>query len=88
MTKTKYRKQEVLELFHKRLAYTGQLLREYRWGTGMSRKQFEEEYGISHRTIEQIERGRPISLISLYRYLYCFGLEPVDVFFLDSEIDA
>ena len=86
MPKTKYRKQEVPKLFHKRLAYTGQLLREYRRCTGMSRQQAEEEFGISRRTIEQIETGRPISLISLYRYASCFGLEPGDIFFRDSEI--
>ena len=73
-------------MFHKRLAYTGQLLREYRWGSGMSRKQIEKEYGISRRTVEQIERGRPISIISFYRYASCFGLEPVDILFRDSEI--
>ncbi len=86
MPKTKYRKQEVPEIYYKRLAYTGQLLREYRWGAGMSRQQIEKEYGISHRTVEQIERGRPISMISLYRYISCFGLEPADVLFRDSEI--
>jgi len=86
MSKTKYRKQEVPEIYHKRLAYTGQLLREYRWGSGMSRQQIEKEYGISRRTIERIERGRPISMISLYRYASCFGLEPSDLLFLDSEI--
>ncbi len=86
MSKTKYRKQQVPELFHKRLANTGQLLREYRWGSGMSRKKIEEEYGISRRTVEQIETGRPISVISLYRYASCFGLEPSDVVFRDSEI--
>ena len=86
MTMTKYRKQEVPELFHKRLAYTGQLLHEYRRRTGLSRQQIEEEFGISHRTIEQIEHGRPISVISLYRYASCFGLEPSDLLFRDSEI--
>jgi len=86
MPETKYRKQEIPDLFHKRLAYTGQLLREYRWGTGMSRQQIEEEFGISRRTVEQIETGRPISMISLYRYASCFGLEPSDVLFRDSEI--
>jgi DNA-binding XRE family transcriptional regulator len=88
MSKTKYRKQEVSEIYRKRLAYTGQLLREYRWNAGLSRKQVEEQWGISHRTIERIERGCPISLISLYRYISCFGLEPADVFFRDSEIEA
>ena len=83
---TKYRKQEIPELFYKRLSYTGQLLREYRWSTGMSRLQIEEEFGISRRTIEQIERGRPISVISLYRYASCFGLEPIDLVYSDSEI--
>ena len=73
-------------MFHKRLANTGQLLREYRWNSGMSRKDVEELYGISRRTIERIERGRPISMISLYRYISCFGLEPADVLFRDSEI--
>lgn len=86
MPETKYRKQEIPQLYHKRLRYTGQLLREYRWSTGMSRLQIEEEYGVSHRTIEQIERGRPISMISLYRYAACFGLEPSDLVFRDSEI--
>ena len=86
MSKTIYRKQEVPEIYHKRLAYTGNLLREYRWDSGMSRKKIEAEYGISRRTVEQIERGRPISMISLYRYISCFGLEPVDVLFRDSEI--
>ena len=86
MPETKYRKQEVPELFHKRLAYTGQLLLEYRRGTGMSRLETEEEFGISRRTIEQIETGRPISMISLYRYISCFDLEPSDVLFRDSEI--
>jgi len=86
MPETKYRKQEIPDLFYKRLAYTGQLLREYRWGTGMSRLGIEEEFGISRRTIEQIETGRPISMISLYRYASCFGLEPSDVLFRDSEI--
>ena len=52
----------------------------------MSRKKIEEEYGISRRTVEQIETGRPISVISLYRYASCFGLEPSDVVFRDSEI--
>ena len=88
MSKNKYKKHEVPELYLKRLAYTGQLLREYRWGTGMSRRDVEEVYGISRRTIERIERGRPISMISLYRYISCFELEPVDVLFRDSEIDA
>ena len=86
MPEAKYRKQKVPELFHKRLAYTGQLLREYRRGTGMSRLEIEEIFGISHRTIEQIETGRPISMISLYRYASCFGLEPLDLVFRDSEI--
>lgn len=86
MSETKYRKQEIPELFYKRLAYTGQLLREYRRNTGMSRLEFEEEWGISRRTIEQIETGRPISVISLYRYASCFGLEPSDLVFSDSEI--
>lgn len=86
MPETKYRKQEVPELFHKRLAYTGQLLREYRRGTGMSRQQIEEDWGISRRTVEQIETGRPISMISLFRYISCFDLEPSDVLFRDSEI--
>ena len=86
MPETKYRKQEIPELYHKRLEYTGQLLREYRWSNGMSRQEVEEEWGISRRTIEQIERGRPISVISLYRYASCFGLEPSDVLFRDSEI--
>jgi transcriptional regulator with XRE-family HTH domain len=86
MSKTKYRKQEVPELYNKRLAYTGQLLREYRWGTSKSRQQIEKEFGISQRTVEQIERGRPISMISLYRYASCFGLEPSDLLFRDSEI--
>ena len=86
MPETKYRKQAIPDLFHKRLAYTGQLLREYRWGTGMSRLEIEEVFGISRRTIEQIERGRPISMISLYRYASCFELEPSDLVFRDSEI--
>ena len=86
MPMTRYRKQEVPELFHKRLAYTGQLLREYRRGTGMSRLEIEEEFDISHRTIEQIETGQPISMISLYRYISCFDLEPTDVLFRDYEI--
>jgi len=86
MPKTKYRKQVIPDLFYKRLAYTGQLLREYRRCTGMSRQQIEEDFGISHRTIEQIESGRPISMISLYRYAQCFGLEPSDFVFSDSEI--
>ena len=47
MSKTKYRKQEVPELYNKRLAYTGQLLREYRWGTSKSRQQIEKEFGSS-----------------------------------------
>jgi len=73
-------------LYIKRLAYTGQLLQEYRRGSGMSRRDVEEVYGISRRTIERIERGHPISVISLYRYASCFGLEPSDLFFRDSEI--
>ncbi len=52
----------------------------------MSRQEVEEEFGISRRTIEQIERGRPISMISLFRYISCFDLEPSDVLFRDSEI--
>ena len=73
-------------MYLKRLAYTGQLLREYRWGNGMSRRDVEEVYGISRRTIERIEHGHPISVISLYRYASCFGLEPSDLLFRDSEI--
>ncbi len=86
MTMTKYRKQAIPDLFYKRLTYTGQLLREYRRGTGRSRLEVEEEFGISRRTIEHIETGRPISMISLYRYAACFGLEPTDVLFRDYEI--
>lgn len=86
MAKTKYRKQEIPELFYKRLAYTGQLLREYRRNTGMSRLEIEEEFGISHRTVEQIETGQPISVVSLYRYASCFSLEPPDLVFSDSEM--
>ncbi len=78
MPETRYRKQEIPDLFFKRLEYSGQLLREYRRGIGMSRQQVEEEWGISRRTVEQIETGRPISVISLYRYASCFGLEPSD----------
>ncbi len=87
MHKKKYKKHEIPEHFLKRLAYTGLLLREYRMELFMSRQQVEEEWGISRRTIEQIERGRPISVISLYRYMKCFNLEPMDVVFSDIEVE-
>jgi transcriptional regulator with XRE-family HTH domain len=86
MPDRKYRKQEVPELYRQRLSFIGGLLKEYRWESGLSRYEVEKEFGIHHRTIQEIERGNNISLVTLFRYLDCFDLEVPDIAFTDEEI--
>lgn len=87
MSGRKYRKQEIPKLYHSRLFFIGQLLREYRWEAGYSRSEIQKEFGLHHRTVENIELGRNVSLVSLFRYLSCFNLDFSDMAFSDEEIE-
>ena len=81
--KRRYRKAPLEAHNEMRMKYIGQLLREYRNETQLSRADFAEEYeeyGISRSLIERIENGQVVTIHSLLRYMDCLHVDPETVF--------
>jgi transcriptional regulator with XRE-family HTH domain len=87
MSETKYKKQEVPPEFHKMHAFIGSILRQYRWEENLTLKEAQEQSGIHHRTISRIENGKPISLVTLFRYMKFLDLDMPDIAFTYEEIE-
>lgn len=84
MKNKKYFKQKIKKHNKERLKYIGGLIKEYRFETGLSRVDFSNEHGINRITIQNIENGKNITLLTLFRVLdsvYC----PLNEFFYDVE---
>ncbi len=78
--KRKYYRAPVEEHNKMRMEYVGNLLREYRNETMLSRKEFAAEYGISRSLVERIENGKIVTVHSLMRYLDAIQVSPEIIF--------
>jgi len=63
-----------------RLEELGSLLKYYRQNQLLSRKELENQHGISKGIIERLENGKNVTLHSLLRVMDVFMLSPQDVF--------
>ena len=63
-----------------RLEEIGLFLKYYRQNQLLSRKELENQFGISKGIIERLEKGHNITLYSLLRVMDVFMLSPHDVF--------
>ena len=80
----KYRKR-ILENHNKeRLLYIGNLIKEYRYDTQLSRANFAIEYDLPKITIQNAENGKNITLNTLFRILDTQYLT-LDDFFTDMK---
>jgi len=78
-TKRKYRK-AILEAHNQlRMEQIGQLLREYRNDTRMSREEFAKEHQISKNVLERAETGKNITMHSFYRICDSVFADPKEI---------
>ena len=78
--KIKYRKTGIEGHNQDRMEYVGNLLKQYRNDTMLSREDFAAEYGISRSLVERIETGKNVTINSLLRLCDIFMISPEDLF--------
>ena len=78
--KRKYHRAKIDSLDKNRLQNIGGLIREYRFSTLLSRQDFAKENGISKSLIERVEKGKNITLHTLFRVCDGLNISLEDIF--------
>ena len=65
--------------YHEELNKVGQVLRDYRKYSYLSRYDVEDKYGISRSLVERAEKGSNITLITLFRLCDIYDLSPAEL---------
>jgi len=78
-TKRKYHRVIIEAHNQMRMELVGQLLREYRNDTRMSREEFAKEHHISKSVLERAETGKNITMHSFYRICDSVFADPKEI---------
>ena len=78
--KRKYSRAPFNGLSQMRMEQIGNLLREYRYDTMLSRQDFAKEYGVSSSLVERIEDGKNVQILSIFRMCDIFNISPDELF--------